>query len=84
MNKTKLGAILACLTALAACSTVEPAPASVLHCPTVPPCLWPQATIVTNADLVHELVNGRAAFATCRIARDTLQTCIESQHDQSH
>ena len=76
--------MLACLMLLPACSIKNKPQANVLHCPTVPPCAWPAATIVTNADLATDLLNGRAAFASCKIARDTLQTCIESQHEQHH
>lgn len=50
-----------------------------LHCPPVPACRAPAATIRTNADLAHALLSTRSALATCTIARDTLQACIDSQ-----
>ena len=65
---------------ITACSTMPPQiEYRPLHCPPVPACRAPAATIRTNADLAHALLSTRSALAACTIARDTLQACIDSQ-----
>lgn len=62
--------------ALAACAPVSTRRVAVL-CPSVPACVHPAADIQTNADLARAYLDTGAALDACKLARDTLQACID-------
>lgn len=45
-------------------------------CPPVPECRAEIGEIKTNADLLYGFTTYRAAFAQCRLYRDTLAACL--------
>lgn len=48
-------------------------------CPSVPQCVRPDVKLETNADLARAYTETDAAFNVCKIARDTLQQCLDKQ-----
>ena len=72
----KIRAAALCLAALAACSTTPPIEYHAIQCPPVPQCIKPARHINTNAELAQALLRLDAAFDTCKLARDSLQACI--------
>ncbi|MCG6503504.1 Rz1-like lysis system protein LysC [Kingella sp. SNUBH-2017] len=69
---------------LAACTARQPenraARSALLLCPNVPECRAPEADIRTNGELADAYLATAAALEQCRIARNTLQHCIDSHN----
>ena len=66
---------------LAACATKQPE-IIMTTCPAVPECVRPSITIETNADLVHAYQETDSALVQCKIARDTLASCVKGQTNE--
>ena len=77
----KTPARIAAALLLAACAAKQPetraARPALLLCPAVPECATPSADIRTNGELAGAYLDTSAALDRCRIARDTLQHCID-------
>ena len=62
---------------LAGCAKPEPVVVRAAEtCPPVPECRAEIGEIKTNADLLDGFIAYRAAFAQCRLYRDTLAACL--------
>lgn len=74
-------ALIAAALLLAACTARQPenraARPTLLLCPNVPECTAPEADIRTNGELADAYLATAAALEQCRIARNTLQYCID-------
>lgn len=73
--------LIAAALLLAACAAKQPesrtARPTLLLCPAVPECAAPDTDIRTNGELARAYLDTSAALERCRIARDTLQHCID-------
>jgi hypothetical protein len=80
----KIPALIAAALLLAACAAKQPetraARPALLLCPAVPECATPAADIRTNGELADAYLATAAALEQCRIARNTLQHCIDSHN----
>lgn len=65
---------------LAACAAPVPPPQR-LYCPVVPPCTRQDMPVTTNGELAAAYVQRDAELRQCTLARDTLQACLDAQHD---
>lgn len=80
-------ALIAVVLLLAACTARQPenraARPTMLLCPNVPECTAPEADIRTNGELARAYLDTAAALEQCRIARNTLQHCIDRHNTGS-
>lgn len=68
--------LAALLTACAPKPIVRTVP---LRCPPVPACTRAEMPLTTNGELAAAYLQRDSELAQCKIARDTLQTCLDSQ-----
>ncbi|MFV2029809.1 Rz1-like lysis system protein LysC [Neisseria sp. S1] len=83
---TKYKPLLMAITAilLSACALRQQPEYQPLKCPPVPECRQPVSEVRTNADLAAALIDTRVALDICKVARDTLQTCINNQEAKNN
>ncbi|QWZ78798.1 Rz1-like lysis system protein LysC [Aeromonas sp. FDAARGOS 1419] len=82
MPNSALGLIALCLTLLSGCSSAPPSPAPQiirLTCPAPSPCQLPPAAPRNNGDLLDQLSQTEAAWASCAAKVDSLITCQTRQ-----
>ena len=78
MLNSRSGLIALCLILLSGCSSAPPSPAPQiirLTCQGLTPCQLPAASPVNNGDLMDQLTQTEAAWATCAAQVDSLITC---------
>lgn len=76
-------AIIAATLVLAACQAPKPVTRVQLvptECPPVQECTIPLAKFTTLGELTQSYVNLENAFMQCKLARDTLQQCVDTSH----
>ena len=76
----RAGAILACLTLLSACSTLQtpaatPRPIVLQPCLPMVACSLPTRAPATNRQLAQALIETRVAFETCAAQVDSVIAC---------
>ncbi|WP_421296423.1 Rz1-like lysis system protein LysC [Aeromonas sp. 604534] len=76
------------MTLLSGCSSAPPSPAPQiirLTCPAPAPCRLPAASPVNNGDLMDQLTQTEAAWATCAAQVDSLIACQQRhQNGREH
>lgn len=72
-------ALTVLLAALAACTNAPTVRYTPLRCPPVPACTRAEMPLTTNGELAAAYLQRDSELAQCKIARDTLQTCLDSQ-----
>ncbi|MEA9415955.1 Rz1-like lysis system protein LysC [Aeromonas caviae] len=73
---------------MSGCSSAPPSPAPQiirLTCPTPAPCQLPAASSVNNGDLLDQLTQTEAAWASCAAQVDSLIACqLRHQNGREH
>ncbi|WP_368149862.1 Rz1-like lysis system protein LysC [Aeromonas sp. R2-4] len=73
---------------MSGCSSAPPSPAQQiirLTCPATAPCQLPAASPVNNGDLLDQLTQTEAAWATCAAQVDSLIACQQRhQNGREH
>ncbi|MFM5138419.1 Rz1-like lysis system protein LysC [Aeromonas rivipollensis] len=70
---------------LSGCSSAPPSPAPQiirLSCQGLTPCQLPPASPANNGDLLDQLTQTEAAWASCAAKVDSLITCQQRHHSQ--
>ena len=86
MPNSRSGLIALCLILLSGCSSAPPSPAPQiirLTCQGLTPCQLPAASPANNGDLMDQLTQTEAAWATCAAKVDSLITCQQRQQQGS-
>lgn len=77
----KVFAIIAATIVLSACQSQQPVTRIQFlptECPPVRECVLPEAKFNTLGELTQSYVNLENEFMQCKLARDTLQQCIDT------
>ena len=78
MQNSRTGQLALCLLLLSGCSSAPPSPAPQiirLTCQGLTPCQLPAASPANNGDLMDQLTQTEAAWASCAAKVDSLITC---------